>query len=218
MNLRSSNTRNLDHYRVVHVTDANYGRSSERFLKLLLTCTRSGLKLESDWTIDTVLDFGCGKSRLVERVASNLGAEAFKYDPAIPDYQTLKIDEADLVMNTDVLEHLDENEADALLADIRGISKKVFFNIATRPAGKSLPNGENAHANVKPDTWWRDKIESHFAVVRHLPSEPRKATFITWKISRGTYLAIYAEWLARHSAIRRALSRFKSVLKRPVKK
>jgi hypothetical protein len=35
----------------------------------------------------------------------------------------------------------------------------VFATVAMYPAGKTLPNGENAHCTIKPPDWWRALID-----------------------------------------------------------
>jgi hypothetical protein len=36
--------------------------------------------------------------------------------------------------------------------------KFVFANIASYPAAKILPNGENAHCTIRPVEWWSQII------------------------------------------------------------
>lgn len=210
IDLKSQTTRNIDQYRAVHRFDAKYGRSSERFLGLLLKCVESGRRIDRQWKVEEVLDFGCGKSNLVVNFASEIGARSYKYDPAIPEYSSLQTNRADLVINTDVLEHLDDHEADLLLSDISNISRKVFFNIATKPAGKQLPNGENAHATVRSSEWWHKKLSTYFENVVLLPSDPGKATFITWRIDPATRGKLKLQWLIKNNAIRKGLSSVRS--------
>ena len=35
----------------------------------------------------------------------------------------------------------------------------VFATIALYPAGKTLPNGENAHCTIRPPEWWKTLID-----------------------------------------------------------
>jgi hypothetical protein len=177
--LKSAATRNVMEYRQIHLSDPNYGRSSELMADLIC-------KLARPLQPQNILDFGCGKSRLVDEVAARLGATAFRYDPAIEANSILPITTADLVINTDVLEHLDEQEVDLLLSDVASISKNVFFNISTRPAAKLLPSGENAHATVKNANWWREKILEHFPTCNDIPCQADEAAFITWSMPPKT--------------------------------
>jgi hypothetical protein len=180
--LRSNSTRNIWQYHEIHSVAPQYGKSSERLLGILLASVASGKLMNRTWDVNSILDFGCGKSSLVDQAAAAMNAKAHKYDPAISEHSILKVDRVDLVINTDVLEHLDEHEIGLILTDISGISRNVFFNIATVPATTILPNGENAHATVQPDWWWKEKLGDFFPTVTQLPSAPGRATFVTWKV------------------------------------
>jgi hypothetical protein len=180
--LKSAATRNLDQYRLLHIADPKYGRSSENMAGQVATLARQ-LRPAS------ILDFGCGKSQLVDNVAAQLGAKAYRYDPAIKEHSTLPVTKVDLILNTDVLEHLDENEVDVLLSDLASISQNVFFNISTRPAAKILPSGENAHATVRDKNWWHTKILKHFRECHSIQSNPDEARFVTTAIPPGSHLS-----------------------------
>ena len=181
--LKSSATRNLAHYREIHRTDPRYGRSSQKLVGLIADAVRAGQATTPGWQPKTLLDFGCGKSQAAERVAKKLGLTHFLYDPAIPGLETLPVAQADLVMNTDVLEHLDETEVDLLISDVRGLTDHAYFNIATAPASKVLDSGENAHATVQPPEWWQARIAMHFPTVVRLPAAKNRVSFATWQIS-----------------------------------
>lgn len=115
-----------------------------------------------DSNIETVIDYGCGKARAWKQY--NLEAlwelrEAYLYDPGVAFYNTKPTYARDLVICTDVMEHIPEHLVDDVLADICSLAKKaMFLNISTRPATKRLVDGSNAHATVKPRMWWQQKI------------------------------------------------------------
>lgn len=108
----------------------------------------------------SVLDYGCGKSALQKA----LDFPIWEYDPAIPG----KSDSprpADLVVCTDVLEHIEPSLLDGVLADLQRCVKKVgYFTIHTGPAMKTLADGRNAHLIQQGELWWRAKLERFFAV------------------------------------------------------
>ena len=102
--------------------------------------------------IDTILDYGCGKAQHHPEHWN-----AYKYDPAYPKYD--KKPEAgrkfDLVVCIDVLEHIPQADLPRIIKEIFDYSDKyVFATAATNKAGKTLPNGMNAHATVQPEEWW----------------------------------------------------------------
>ena len=112
--------------------------------------------------ITTAIDYGCGKARAWKN--NNLKAlwklqDIQLYDPGVEEYAIKPYTPRDLVICTDVMEHVPEHLVDEVLADICRLAKKaVFLNISTRPASKLLVDGSNAHATVKPAAWWQAKI------------------------------------------------------------
>ena len=96
--------------------------------------------------IDTnsILDYGCGKS-LYHPESWN----AYRYDPAVPKWEVKpeKGRKFDLVICTDVLEHIPETSLHIIIDELFSYSSKVVFaTAATKPAGKVLHNGMNEHA------------------------------------------------------------------------
>lgn len=108
-----------------------------------------------------ILDYGCGKSTL----ARNLPFSIKQYDPAIDKYKALP-EPADIVVCTDVLEHIEPEALDEVLKHLASLTKKAgLFTAATRPAVKFLADGRNAHLIVQPAKWWVDKFYEHFDVI-----------------------------------------------------
>lgn len=133
--------------------------------KIRLLCQKLGAR--------TLLDYGCGKGlqyrakniklrtgEIIPDVRSYLGVETFAcYDPGVPEFQKFPEATFDGVISTDVLEHCPEPDLPWILEEMFGAATKfVFANIAAYPAGKRLPNGENAHCTVRPQEWWNEII------------------------------------------------------------
>ena len=79
-----------------------------------------------------------------------------EYDPAVPG-KDAEPQPADLVICTDVLEHIEPDCLNDVLDHIRQVSLKyAFVNVSTRPAVKFLQDGRNAHLIIQPADWWRD--------------------------------------------------------------
>jgi len=153
----------------------------------------------------TVLDYGCGQGNLTDFFRDELGSRVYKYDPAIPEYSTLPEEKMDLVTNTDVLEHIPQEEIPAVLSAIRQKSDHVFFCIHLSHAHEILSNGENAHCTVKPAFWWRRIIEEQFGRACIVPSlYDNTCCVITWKPT----LLNWALWWQRQAKrkIKRILS------------
>ncbi len=112
--------------------------------------------------ITTAIDYGCGKARAWKQY--NLKQfwrlqDVQLYDPGVAEYALKPHTARDLVICTDVMEHIPEHLVDEVLADIfRLANKAVFLNISTRPASKRLVDGSNAHATVRPAAWWQAKL------------------------------------------------------------
>lgn len=122
----------------------------------------------------SVLDYGCGKATIyrssniklkdgttITSVKSywNVNEIAF-YDPAVELYSQLPGTQYDAVVCTDVLEHCHESDLENILTQIFNLARKfVYANIASYPAQKLLPNGENAHVTIRPPEWWKALIE-----------------------------------------------------------
>jgi len=87
-----------------------------------------------------------------------LGYVCRDYDPAVTGMDDTPLF-ADLVTCCDVLEHIEPERLDRVLAHIRSLARKaVFFVVATRPANKLLPNGENAHLIIESAEWWEARV------------------------------------------------------------
>lgn len=106
----------------------------------------------------SISDYGAGKRNL-QRGLRELGLELDyrPYDPAFPEYGPAQ--SADLVCCIDVLEHIEPDYLDNVLADLRAITRAYgFFSIHTGPAQKHLADGRNAHLIQQPSSWWLPKL------------------------------------------------------------
>lgn len=101
-----------------------------------------------------ILDYGCGKQTLQK----NIPFPIHNFDPCIAELSE-KPAPADLVVCTDVLEHIEPGCLDAVLDDLVRLTKQfAFLEIATRPAVKFLPDGRNAHLVQENINWWLAKL------------------------------------------------------------
>ena len=113
----------------------------------------------------SISDYGAGKKNL-QKALLNIGLKDFEYfpfDPAFPEYGSPK--EADIVCCIDVLEHIEEVYLSNVLDELKKITINLgFFTIATKPAGKFLRDGRNAHLIQKPASWWLPMMCSRFEI------------------------------------------------------
>lgn len=142
----------LEQNRKLHAV-GNYGLSGQRWAPTVLNvCKVAGSR--------DILDYGCGQ-RTLERT---LGFPIRNYDPCIPGLDAPP-EPADVVVCTDVLEHVEPDCLDEVLDDLKRVTRRIgFFVIANRPAKKTLPDGRNAHLIQEPASWWRPKLEQRFQV------------------------------------------------------
>lgn len=147
----------------LHESNAGFGAGGYRHADRVMA-------LRDEYDAETVLDFGCGKGTLKKHLGS---PEWFaEYDPAIPG-KDAQPQRADLVVASDVLEHIEPELLDNVLFRIASLSvKAVFLVIATRPASKNLADGTNAHKIVEDAYWWREKLSKRFLIME-------------WKVNPG---------------------------------
>lgn len=165
-------TRNLEQYKIIHQSQA-YGQGAAK------TRRRIG-----PWVVLkrplSMLDYGAGRSKMVDLINSPGLSVRHRFDPAISEIATVPLSSYDLVTCTDVLEHLDESEINQVLAHIKSLSAAAIIAADTRPASTVLPSGENAHATVQPPEWWQRKIEAIFGCGELIHVSGTSAIFRTW--------------------------------------
>jgi hypothetical protein len=62
-------------------------------------------------------------------------------------------------VSLDVLEHIEPECLDDVLDDMKRCTLKgVFLSVSLVTAGKTLPDGRNAHLIVEPIEWWLPKL------------------------------------------------------------
>lgn len=113
-------------------------------------------------TLDTtdVLDYGCGKGELNLHLPFGIQC----YDPGVPKYAKPPRP-ADILICTDVLEHIEPECLDDVLAHIAVLTKKfALLVIHTGPAIKTLPDGRNAHLIQQPLDWWQEKAGQYLRI------------------------------------------------------
>lgn len=137
----------------LHALNQYYGISGSKYKDEVL-------RLSEKYETKDILDYGCGKGTL----AKSLPFTIKEYDPAIEGKDNIPV-ASDIVICTDVLEHIEPEYVDNVLADLnRCIIKIGYFVINTGPAQKTLPDGRNTHVLQKNKVWWSEKLEKFFTV------------------------------------------------------
>lgn len=139
----------------LHLDNLAYGVGGGKHTKVVVQLAES-LKTRS------ILDYGCGKGYL----AKGIPFPIWEYDPAIPGKEEPPRP-ADLVVCTDVLEHIEPDKLAFVLDDLRRVVLKVgYFVIATGPSTKMLADGRNTHLIQAEADWWKKTLKKFFAVGR----------------------------------------------------
>jgi hypothetical protein len=115
----------------------------------------------------TVLDYGCGTGTLKAALS---GIEVFEYDPAIPGKDGPPRS-ADLLVATDVLEHVEQEFVDDTLKLMRSLAiKAAYLTIDLQLSRKVfLPDGRNVHVTLLPSDVWLKKLETvGFKIIKHV--------------------------------------------------
>ncbi|KKK87504.1 hypothetical protein LCGC14_2752570, partial [marine sediment metagenome] len=95
---------------------------------------------------ETVLDFGAGQGTLGKFVLDNIERRArapeiewTNYDPGVLKYRKLPSERFDLIVSSDVLEHVEPEMIDQTCEWLRDhAAKALYLHIACDPAGLSL--------------------------------------------------------------------------------
>lgn len=154
----------LDEQRTLHAAPEGYGGKGAKWADTVA------------WVADAVdagsiLDYGCGRGTLARRLAT-VGRVCREYDPAI-DGKHQRPDFADLVVCTDVLEHVERDRLTAVLDHLGALARKaIFMVIALTPANKLLSDGRNAHLILEPQAWWAAQFHARGWTVLEFPDLP----------------------------------------------
>lgn len=129
----------------------------------------------------SIIDFGCGQSLLLDQLGLDYPVERRRYDPAIPAHSERPSGVYDLLINVDVLEHIPEADLDPIIEEMRSLCRNAILIVDTIAARQVLPNGDNAHATIRPKTWWAQTLGRHFPhLVPIRVARSWRAAFRTW--------------------------------------
>jgi 2-polyprenyl-3-methyl-5-hydroxy-6-metoxy-1,4-benzoquinol methylase len=158
-----------DKYRLLnerlHATH-RYGERGDKWAKKVI-------ELVEAHSPDSILDYGCGKGALKLALEAKTDTPVWEYDPAIAAKSALP-EPADLVVCTDVLEHIEPDCIQDVVTHLKALTGKVMFlAVSTRPAVKSLEDGRNAHLIIQPFADWQALLCEGMSIehLRELPDE-----------------------------------------------
>jgi hypothetical protein len=164
----------LESQKALHAKPEGYGGKGSRWVSTVLS-------VATQYACGSILDYGCGRGSLGDAILLATGTRCREYDPAVSgkDHQP---GFADLVVCTDVLEHIEPEKLPLVLEHLRSLARKaVFVVICTRSSNKTLADGRNAHLIVEGDDWWRTQCEAAGFTVKPAPAiHPVKVPAKAW--------------------------------------
>ncbi len=184
-------------YKLLHEITQKYGASGSKYFKdICLIIDILNPK--------TILDYGCGKGALVNQISEAFPhIDVYGYDPAIEGKNELPLSKkVDLLLNTDVLEHIPEEEIESVINQISNISKNCYFALDHALADTILPNGKNAHCTIKPVYWYERLFSKYFKEITILESpESWKSVVLTFGVNDSFYKKYYGYKKAKVSKL-----------------
>jgi len=144
----------IEQNRLLHDQRVDYGQMGHKHLE-------SVRGVAQVFGVRSILDYGCGKQTLLEALRLPY---ARGYDPCVPGLDA-EPEPADLVVCTDVLEHIEPECIEAVLDHLKALTKRVFFGtVSLQPAKKTLPDGRNTHLLLRPAKWWLMQFMERFTM------------------------------------------------------
>lgn len=128
----------------------------------------------------SILDYGCGKGTLGTALRAH---DVREYDPAVEGKEAPP-QPADLVCCLDVLEHVEPECLDAVLADLKRLAlRALIVDVSCTVGAKKLADGRPAHVNVRSPDWWESKLRKVFSDWEHvrLPSIPDEFAAVVYR-------------------------------------
>lgn len=161
--------------RELHAAIEPYGHRGYKWAPVVAELVRS-------YGATSVLDYGCGSGSLVKALSSHsmAGVRFSEYDPAIPGKDGPPCF-ADLVVVTDVLEHVEPEKLTTVLRHLRLLARKaIWVVVALVETAKVLSDGRNAHLILQPADWWAAQFQAIGCTVLPAPASARQKPEKEW--------------------------------------
>jgi hypothetical protein len=135
-------------------------------------------QLCEDQGANVAFDYGCGQASLMLELEA-FGIHVHSFDPAVLEYATLRMDRTyPVVVCTDVLEHVEPEKLDAVLAILRDLLAppgRLFLVVSIVETEKRLSDGRQAHILLRPTEWWRGQMTAAgFRILDEIAIKPEK--------------------------------------------
>ena len=135
--------------------------------------------------VETILDYGCGSASLKEWVEEKgiTDRNWTLYDPGVRKYKQNPVGKFDLVITTDVLEHVEEIMLNKVLDHLHKLTGKFLYSeiacYLTNQVFEGGPyTGQDLHINMKaPDSWVKRLQHRDFTSIKYKITLPEG-----WKV------------------------------------
>ncbi len=165
----------VEEQRRLHAEPRGYGRRGSKWSVQVAEQLRR-------FSYQSMLDYGCGEGSLVRVLRNNFKwiqpVEFREYDPAIPGKEQPPEAPADMVVCTDVLEHIESEKIHHVLRHLSELTRHALFVvIALVPTEKRLSDGRQAHILLRSPDWWKYQFQDHGFVISSSiqAKDPKKA-------------------------------------------
>jgi len=140
---------------LLHLQKGGFGKSGSKYVGEVM-------QFAHELGAATILDYGCGEGTLRKALhKARVSQEVYEWDPAIPKRNRRMPLPADLVVCTDVLEHVEPDKLDNSLKHLYALTRMgCYLAIATRPANQLMPDGSNAHRTIEDGIWWTELVQN----------------------------------------------------------
>ena len=136
-----------------------------------------------------ILDYRCGNGvllKLLRHKYPKINIDG--YDPAIKEFSVIPNNHYDMIINTDVLEHIPKSDIADVVNHIKSLSNNAFFCLHHGKALTILSNGENAHITIEPKEWYHNLMKKYFDIIIPLKARnPINSIVITFNINKTIF-------------------------------
>ncbi|MBQ7104517.1 MAG: class I SAM-dependent methyltransferase [Bacilli bacterium] len=167
------NEKEIERFKELYNRKEHYGKNSIKFYDQISEIIKRN-------NYKNILDFGCGKSELYQKLIDDLNVSVYRYDPAIEGLEEKPNSKFDFVICSDVLHNLEEEDALKVLEELKDYSDNCFIYLNCIDHPTTFFDGTKTNRCVHEKEWWEIKLKNIFDYVMIINVEDNtKAMFET---------------------------------------